>query len=321
LTEEHFIVETGGSRLDQFLAEKLDTLSRTRIKQLILEEKITVNNQTVKPGYRLDVSDQISVQIPAETTPIEIIEPEDIPIEIIYEDESIIVINKQAGLVVHPGAGRQTGTLVHALLHHFNQLSDINGPMRPGIIHRLDMETSGVMVIAKTNQAHQYLAKQFENRIVRKKYVGITWGDWTKISGIIDDPIQRKRSDPTSYAISSSGREAKTDYEVIQSYRYLSMVEFYPKTGRTHQIRVHSASKGHPIFGDEKYSGGSSRIKGFLPEISKKIEEMLKKINRHALHAKQLEIIHPETSKSQIFVASLPEDMKTVLEKLETGFV
>lgn len=321
MTEKTFTSEIDGIRLDQFLTDKLEKLSRTRVKQLILDGLVTVNQQKTKPGYRVDSSDEIQVRIPTETTSIDSIEPENIPLDILFEDESIIAINKPPGLVVHPGAGRQTGTLANALMHHFTQLSDVNGPLRPGIVHRLDMDTSGVMVIAKNNDAHQHLAKQFEQRIVKKQYAGITWGEWKEPSGTIDQAIRRNPSDPTSYTINKNGREAVTIYKVQQSFPYLSLVHFFPKTGRTHQIRVHSAGQGHPIFGDEKYSGGLSRVKGFIPEISKKLTQMLKSLQRHALHASQLEIIHPVTNDACVFTSPLPNDMKTIITKPEFELV
>ena len=321
MTSHSFIAETDGTRLDQFLSDKLESLSRTRIKQHILNHRVTVNGEFAKPSYRIEKADAITITLPEETKIIETIEPENMPIDMIYEDDEIIVINKPPELVVHPGTGRRSGTLVHALMYHFKHLSDVNGPMRPGIVHRLDMETSGLMVVAKTNRAHSHIAKQFEQRRVKKTYAGITWGEWKNPSGTIEKSIGRKRSDPTMYTISTVGRSATTLYEVQQSLRYISLVYFFPKTGRTHQIRVHAASMGHPIFGDDKYSGGQSKVKGYIPEISQPLKKTLKDIGRHALHAHALEFAHPVTDKPCSFKAPFPNDMKTVLKTMESLLV
>ncbi len=321
MTEKTFTSEIDGTRLDQFLTDRLDSLSRTRIKRLILAGMVTVNNRSEKPGYRIEASDIVTIQIPEDTRIPNHIEPENIPLDVLYEDESILAVNKPPGLVVHPGAGRQTGTLAHALLYHVSTLSDLNGPARPGIIHRLDMDTSGVMVVAKTNHAHHHLAKQFEERTVKKQYTGITWGEWRDASGTIDRAIRRNPNDPTSYIVNENGREAVTLYQVKQTFLYLSLVHFFPKTGRTHQIRVHAAYEKHPIFGDDKYQGGFTKVKGFIPEVSKRLKMMLKSIQRHALHASRLEIIHPETGESCMFTSPLPKDMETVLKQLEHDLV
>ena len=174
-----------------------------------------------------------------------------------------------------------------------------------------------MILVAKTNSAHLHLANQFETRSVVKKYMGITWGEWKPISGKIEEPITRKRSDRTSFTVSTSGRSARTDYEVVEAMRYLSLVRFFPRTGRTHQIRVHSAFHGNPIFSDEKYNGGLNRIKGFLPEISKKLKTMLNSIGRQALHAHELSITHPTTEQQLQFEAPLPEDFTNLIEDMK----
>ena len=206
---------------------------------------------------------------------------------------------------------------MNGLVYYFKSLSNISGSTRPGIVHRLDKDTSGLILVAKTNSAHLHLANQFETRSVVKKYLGITWGEWKPVLGKIEEPITRKRSDPTSFTVAASGRSARTDYEVVEATRYLSLVRFFPRTGRTHQIRVHSTFHGNPIFADEKYNGGINRIKGFLPEISKKLKTMLNSIGRQALHAHELSITHPTTEKQLQFEAPLPADFSNLIEDMK----
>ncbi|SVA51158.1 uncharacterized protein METZ01_LOCUS104012, partial [marine metagenome] len=207
---------------------------------------VLVNGTIRKPGFRLFGGENIKVELPDENPAPEILKPENIPLKIVFEDDVIVVLDKPAGLVVHPGAGIKEGTLVNGLVYYFKSLSNISGSTRPGIVHRLDKDTSGLILVAKTNSAHIHLANQFETRSVVKKYMGITWGEWKPISGKIEEPIVRKRSDRTSFAVSTSGRSARTDYEVVEATRYLSLVRFFPRTGRTHQIRVHSDFHGNP---------------------------------------------------------------------------
>ena len=174
--------------------------------------------------------------------------------------------NKSSGIIVHPGIGVNSGTVANGLAYHFQKLSNINGDLRPGIVHRLDKDTSGVMVIAKTNSAHVFLADQFKERKVKKKYSGLTWGIWGNESGEINEPLSRDKKDPTKYSINANGKNSITKFEVKKIFRHSSLVSFFPLTGRTHQIRIHCSHHGHPIFGDEKYGGGISRSKGFIPE-------------------------------------------------------
>lgn len=307
-------------RLDHFLVEQLPDNSRTQIQRMIKSENVTVNGRIEKSSYKLQEGDTVFTKAIEAEPELYTIMPESIPLDILFEDDHIIVINKQAGLVVHPGTGNPTGTLVHGLKSHCNDLSLINGSLRPGIVHRLDQDTSGVMVTAKTNKAHSIIADQFQNRSVNKTYLGITWGAWKKNKGIIEAPLKRSRKDPTTYRVDDSGREAVTDYKVLHEFRYMSTVEFYPKTGRTHQIRVHADHVHHPIVHDEKYNGGMNRTKGFLPEVQKDIKQLLQKMGRQALHAKELSFKHPETGDSVHYTAELPGDMQNMIEYMQKNY-
>jgi 23S rRNA pseudouridine1911/1915/1917 synthase len=308
------------TRLDHYLVEQLPEVTRTLIQKMIKQEFVTVNGKLEKANYRLQVGDTVIAK-PMDIEPeIDSIIPEDIPLNILFEDDDIIIINKQAGLVVHPGKGNYTGTLVHGLKHHCENLSTLNEALRPGIVHRLDQETSGIMVVAKTNNAHSNIAAQFQDRTVEKTYMGISWGIWKEKEGCIDVSLKRNRKNPTTFCVDESGRKAVTYFKVLQDFRYMSVVEFYPKTGRTHQIRIHAMHMNHSIVHDEKYNGGVNRTKGFLPEVQRDIKLLLKKMNRHALHAKQLSFNHPISGERVNFTAELPQDMQTMIEHMQTHY-
>lgn len=312
------IVDKSGIRLDKFLADNIDEFSRSQLQKYIKNGNITVNGDIKPVKYRLNLDDKIHIDISEEIYNNDFVEPQDIPIDIIFEDNDIIVINKQAGMTMHPGTGNVDGTLANALAFYCAQLSDINGPIRPGIVHRLDQDTSGIIIVAKTNYAHMKLAEQFANRLVKKVYNGITWGNWKEKEGLIDQPIARKRNDPTSFIVNITGKEAQTNFQVIKESQYFSHVNYFPKTGRTHQIRVHSAFIGNPILGDTKYGGGLSRIKGYIPEISKKLESLFKIVQRHILHAHKISFIHPHSGMEMSFEADLPNDIQNIINKIES---
>jgi len=288
---------------------------------LVKDGSIKINGESEKPSYRLKGDETISLHIKDPDDNQDHLNAEPMPLNIIYEDEAIIGINKPAGLVVHPGVGNRTGTLVNGLVHHFNSLSDINGKMKPGLVHRLDKDTSGIMIIAKTNSAHEHIAKQFQKKSIRKKYFGVTWGLWKEREGTINKNISRKTSDPTLFdADSEKGKPSETGFKIIKEGRYYSLVSFFPKTGRTHQIRVHSQFMGHPIMGDESYGGGKSKIKGFIPEVSKILSKEIVNLNRHALHAEEIRFQHPLTGLPFVLNAPLPSELHhlcTVLNKNE----
>ena len=299
-------------RLDIYLVKKLHPISRSKIKAFINSSFILVNNLKVKPGYILQNGDIVKVSIKNEAHDDESVLPEKIKINVIYEDEYIIAINKPSGLVVHPGVKNKQGTLVNGLISQFKNLSNINGETRRGIVHRLDADTSGVMLVAKTNSAHEWLSKQFKDRSVNKTYVSITWGKWMDKTGKIEGWISRKKSDPTTYQLNDSdqyGKHSITKYKVEKQYDNFARVLFYPITGRTHQIRIHSSHLGHPVFGDQKYGGGEKKTKGFRPELTKFFSEKLNKLGRHALHALSIEFeLYKNNGKKIKLDAEIPND-------------
>jgi len=280
-----------GKRIDVFLTDKLkDNHSRTFIQRLILNKDILLNGRAVKPNQKLNLSDTIQVTVPESAA--HQINPEDIKLKVIYEDDDILVIDKPSGLVVHPGAGNLSGTLVNALLAHTRNLSAVN-PQRPGIVHRLDKGTSGVMVVAKNNLAHLKLIKQFSTHRIKKKYIAIVKGKVECDEGIIDLPIGRHKRDFKRQAVSFvNARPAVTNYKVLRRFGdYATLLELNPQTGRTHQLRVHLAHLGHPILGDSKYGTAAQ------PDFP-----------RLALHALELGIFHPQTKKFLSFSSELPAE-------------
>lgn len=280
-------------RIDVFLARHLKDHSRTSLKNLITNGCVLVNNKKIKPHYCLKLDDKIAVEIPSKKTTALV--AQDFPLEIIYEDQDLIVLNKSEGMVVHPGAGISESTLVNALLYHTKDLSDIN-PERPGIVHRLDKETSGVMVIAKNNFTHLELAKQFKAHSIKRRYIALVRGKVEFKEGMIDVPISRHPLKRKSMTVSFSpgARQAQTFYRTIKRFDSFTLLELIPKTGRTHQLRVHLAYLKHPILGDSKYGNK-------------------KDFPRLALHAKDLGFNHPSQNKFLEFSSHLPKEMKSVI--------
>ncbi|MBI3755647.1 MAG: RluA family pseudouridine synthase [Deltaproteobacteria bacterium] len=298
-------------RLDIFLSQKLPDLTRSRIKNLIEDGQASLNNKPAKAGAKIKAGDQIGITVPA-PQPIKA-EPEKIPLDVLYEDRHIIVINKPHGLAVHPGAGRAKGTLVNALLYHCKDLSGIGGALRPGIVHRIDKDTSGVLVVAKTDKSHQFLAKQFKEHSIKRKYLALVWGVVKNDEGTIDLPIGRHISERKKMSVRTSrGRRAVTHYKVIKRFDGLTLMEAMLETGRTHQIRVHLSAIHHPVAGDPVY-GKINMPSGLSPKLTM----LLKNLKRQALHAQTLGIIHPETQKYMEWTAPLPDDIKGIITALE----
>lgn len=304
----HVTVKDQGRRIDHFLSESDLHLSRSQAKHLIEQKHILLNQGVTKPSARLKSGDVISGTLPQPRS-LSLI-PESIPLAVLYEDASIIVIDKPPGMVVHPAPGNPSGTLVNALLSHCKDLSGINGALRPGIVHRLDKETSGVMVVAKDDEACHHLTRQFKNRRVEKVYLAIVHGNMKQNEGLIDAPIGRHPDQRKKMSIRTSrGRAALTRWKVMERFGAFTLLEIHPQTGRTHQIRVHLTSMGHPLLGDPLYGR-----KGVVQD--QKMRECIKRMNRQALHALQLEFDHPCTGERIQFIAPIPQDMNETLECL-----
>jgi 23S rRNA pseudouridine1911/1915/1917 synthase len=306
-------VKDKGKRLDQFLSQIDLDLSRSQAKNLIDKQVILLNQKSTKPSVHLKQGDLISGSLP-KPEPLSL-KPEPIPLNILYEDPSIIVLDKSAGMVVHPAAGNPSGTLVNALLCHCQDLSGINGVLRPGIVHRLDKDTSGVMVVAKDDQAYHHLIKQFKNRTVEKLYLALAHGKFTESEGLIDaaigrHPKERKRMSTRT----KKGRAAITRWKRVENLDGFCLLEIYPQTGRTHQIRVHLSSMGHPLLGDPLY--GRKGRPGSIQDLV--LKECVRRMSRQALHAHRLAFDHPRTGERVQFEAPLPQDMKDVLEWLRS---
>ncbi len=299
-----------GARLDTFVAAGEPSLSRSRAAVLIGEGLVRVGGRLKKPGYRLQKGDLISVRIPAPARSAHHL-PEPIPLDILYEDDRMIVVNKPAGLVVHPAPGHAGGTLVNALLYRCPDLSGIGGELRPGIVHRLDKDTSGVLVAAKDAAAHQRLSEQFKSRSVEKTYLALVWGEFFEASGVIDLPVGRHPTVRKKMSTRSRrGRSAETRWEVSERFRRSTLLRVRIFTGRTHQIRVHLSAAGRPVVGDPVYG------KRGKPADRDNMSQELGKVGRQMLHAWRLGIRHPFTGEEMTFQAPLPADFRELLERL-----
>lgn len=305
-------------RVDKFLFNRLEKVSRNKIQMAIRAGNVLVNNNTVKPNYRVKPNDLITIVLPYPHQEFELI-PEEIPVNILYEDDAVIVVNKEAGMVVHPGHGNYTGTLVNALAWHLKDLPLFkSGEIRPGLVHRIDKDTSGILVIAKTELALNKLARQFFDRTTSRTYQALVWGCPDPEEGTITGNIGRNLRDRLKMQVfpeGDNGKHAITHYRVIEKLGYVSLVECRLETGRTHQIRAHMEYIRHPIFNDEKY-GGNKILRGTVfAKYKQFVENCFRIIPRHALHAGSLGFIHPETDNKMQFQSALPQDMKQVIEK------
>jgi 23S rRNA pseudouridine1911/1915/1917 synthase len=312
-TEDHLIVIADARaqdlRLDAFLANAMDGVSRAQLQKLIDAGYVSVNSAPAKKNRKLKPGDRISVdKRRSEDAVNPQLKPQAIDLDILYQDEWLLAINKPAGMVVHPGHGNRDGTVVNALLHHMPALSDGFAPDRPGIVHRLDKETSGVLLSAKTNEAHARLAGLFSSRTIRKYYLGVCLGDRPAEQGTIDAPIGRSRRDPIKHVVRADGRGALTEYRLLSHKSGLSFMAFRLHTGRTHQIRIHCAHKNFPIVGDAVYGKQDDLMQQIQPLDRPFAYKVIKCFSRQALHAWRIAFVHPFTLKEIALTAPLPED-------------
>lgn len=303
-------ITDAGERLDAFLASRIEGWSRARLQRLIEDADVLVNERIAKSSYKLHPGDQIEVELTP--PPSTAFAPENIPINIVFEDDELIVVNKPAGMVVHPAAGANSGTLANALAFHFGQLSTTGGAARPGIVHRLDKGTSGLMVVAKTEAAHEHLADQFRAREVFKSYIALAHGQVEEKTGEINQPIARDPANRTRMAVVRGGRPSVSIYRIRRRFERFTLLDVELKTGRTHQIRVHLAWLKHPVVGDEVYGGG--RDKTVTDSV---IRSDIAKLGRQFLHAERLAFRHPRTEEQVRFSAVPPADLQQLLDRLK----
>ncbi|MFH1943085.1 MAG: RluA family pseudouridine synthase [bacterium] len=301
-------------RLDTFLSREISRVSRSQIQKFIRDGFVKVNGKEAKANHRVLPFEKIELVIP-KPAPLDII-PEDIPLDMLYEDDFLLVVNKPAGMVVHPAFGHYSGTLVHALAAHCSNLSCVNEPYRPGIVHRIDKDTSGVLVVAKDDWVHRELADQFFKKTVIRSYAAVVWGEFNKRSGTIETLLARSVKDRRKIRVTAEGKDAVTHFEVVERLPLTSLIRLRLETGRTHQIRVHLAHIGHPVFGDPTYGGRGRQLGGLNQSQTALAVELLNMMQRQALHAKTLGFIHPKTKKELCFETELPEDMSDLLKRL-----
>ena len=302
-------------RVDTYIADSVEHLSRSRAQQLVEQTLVVVNGKPVAKSYKIKPRDVILVNLPLPEK-IEA-QAEEIPLNIVYEDDDLVVVNKPAGMVVHPAYSNYTGTMVNALLHHVKDLSGINGKIRPGIVHRIDKDTSGLLLVAKHDRAHRALSLLFRKHTIEREYWSLVWGKPKKNNGTIQTEIGRSTRDRKKFAVVKTGKAAVTHYEVINTFLFLSLIGLKLETGRTHQIRVHMAHLGHPVFGDKTYGGDNPNLAGTERKRRQQAENLLGLMPRQALHARTLGFIHPTTRKEMLFEAPLPSDFSAVMEKIK----
>lgn len=317
---EHYSFKAGKGqeplRVDKYLMNFIENATRNKIQQAAKNGNIRVNGTAVKSNYRVKADDEVKVMF--EHPPYEfLLTPENIPLDIVYEDDALLVVNKPAGMVVHPGHGNYSGTLINALVYHFDNLPE-NSDERPGLVHRIDKDTSGLLVIAKTEQAMTHLAKQFFDKTSEREYTALVWGNVEEDEGMVEGHIGRHPKNRLQMAVfedGSHGKEAITHYKVIERFGYVTLVSCRLETGRTHQIRVHMKHIGHTLFNDERY-GGEKILKGTtFTKYKQFVENCFKILPRQALHARTLGFKHPETGEFLRFDSPLPEDMTACVEK------
>ena len=298
-------------RIDVFITRHVENATRNKVQQAIRDGTVLVNGERVRPSHQVSPGDVVQITLPR--PPPQEATAENIPLDIVYEDDDLIIVNKRAGMVTHPAHGNYTGTLVNALLHHTAALSGVNTPVRPGIVHRLDKETSGLLVVAKNDVAHARLAKQFARRTITREYLAIVWGAFKEPAGIIEADLGRSKSDRKKMAVIAGGKPAATEYTVLEQYPWLALLRLRLRTGRTHQIRVHLAHVNHPVFGDPTYNGRHIVWGPGTPAQKGAVERLLGIVRRQALHARTIGFIHPATGKEVLFESELPPDMAQAL--------
>jgi len=311
-------------RIDKYIARFIENASRTKVQKAIDLGYVTVNGDIVKSNYLVKPEDEIEIEL--DVPEKQDVLPENIPLTITFEDEYLLVINKPPGMVVHPAYKNYTGTLVNAILYysklHDGSLSNLNGFERAGIVHRLDKDTSGLIVVAKDEITHRKLSEQFFHHTIEREYNAIVWGKLKTKKGTVTSLLGRDKRDRKKVAVlkedDASGKKAVTHYEVIAEYDFLSLVKLNLETGRTHQIRVHLSHKGHPVFGDETYGGREPHSVNLTSNMKARINNLLEIMPRQALHARLLGFIHPRTGEHLKFESDLPDDMKEVIEKIST---
>jgi 23S rRNA pseudouridine1911/1915/1917 synthase len=309
------VTDPSRSRLDAFLAGHFPDLSRNRVTQLLGEGRVRVNGAPARKSYRPAVGDIIELEIPAPAPSA--VAAEDIPLQVVHEDDDLLVIDKPAGLVVHPAPGHGSGTLVNALLHHATGLSGIGGVLRPGIVHRLDKDTSGLMLVAKHDVAHRALAGALKRREIRRIYLAVAWGHLSADTQDVDAPLGRSRGDRKRMAVLPDGRRAVTRFRRLSRWRAADLLQAELETGRTHQIRVHLAHIGHPVVGDRLYGGGASR--GISGPDRGWAAQFDKRVHRQFLHAAELHFRHPRMGDLMTFRSPLPQDLAEAAEWAETS--
>ncbi len=321
---EHHLIKVDANqslvRIDKYLMDRLPNVSRSKVQSAIKSEYVLVNKQVIKANHKVHPLDEISISLPEPPRDTEV-KPENIPLDIVYEDDHLLIVNKPAGMVVHPAYNNWSGTLVNALTYHFQQLPTMEGNEgRPGLVHRIDKDTSGLLVIAKSEKAMAGLAKQFFDHSIDRTYYAIVWGEPEETRGTINVNLGRSPKDrriTMAFQDGEVGRTAITHYEVLQTLRYVSLIKCELETGRTHQIRAHMKYLGHPIFNDATY-GGDQILKGTkFSKYKSFVENCFKIMPRQALHAKSLGFIHPLTKEKMYFESDLPSDFTEVIEKWE----
>jgi 23S rRNA pseudouridine1911/1915/1917 synthase len=311
------VPETGtGARLDRWLAKARIGLSRNRLQKLIDEGRVLVNGRAAKPSLKLKAGDKLALAIPPRRQGRVLAEPA--PLTVVHEDASLLVLDKPAGIVVHPGAGVQSGTLVNALLHHAPEVATVGGEGRPGIVHRLDRDTSGLLVVARTEEAYLALTTALKDRKVKRVYHAIVWGDPGPSEGIIDLPVGRDPKDRKRMAVirGPGGKLARTRWRVLERFGMATLIEARLETGRTHQIRVHLAALRHPVVGDPTYGGRVKKMLSLRQSERSLADALLRLLKRQALHAVELEFVHPVTGRMLHFESEPPSDIREALERL-----